>query len=419
MKMWSMDGSESFPAEFRDITNYVGGGDVYVCPCSGRRPLSLTDVDEWTDFILVSGLSEGDPSTAVQVFCPPQNHGGQGAHVLRVDGSVEWLSRKEFEALVGNLTLFFGLKDPLAATNRLLDVNINIPARLGITLESLFPAKATAKAVFEGKPVAEQVREIVSCSYYSRRRLSQVILKKGDAAVPALAELLNDGDKVAEVSGDILGQMDTQESRRALIRAYEKAEYGRERLLWALARHPHRDAEAVFIDALAAEQTNRWAIRCAAAALGNAGSQRAIPYLQTICDKPADWYQYYAALVALRKVRDGGLPASVESALQQLRGAGFDKDGARFDSEQAETILRDNMDIVLPDLVDMGLGGWASKGGSPLSAKPIALRLLKSAGDRVRPYLEIAARDDSSSWRTDRVTNLAHELSITLDLNGR
>jgi prepilin-type processing-associated H-X9-DG protein len=108
LKMYSMDG-ETFPPTFRELgTNYVGSFRIFVCPSSGNRPGSPSNVCDWTDYTYVSGLGEADPSACAFAFCSPENHSGSGANVVFLDGSVEWLDTSNFVALTSSPACFFG-----------------------------------------------------------------------------------------------------------------------------------------------------------------------------------------------------------------------------------------------------------------------------------------------------------------------
>ena len=85
------------------MTNYLHNPKVYICNKSGRTAGTLDGVDAWTDYALVAGLTENDPSVLPQAFCRPEHHNGDGANVLYLDGSVQWLTSGDFTALTNNL----------------------------------------------------------------------------------------------------------------------------------------------------------------------------------------------------------------------------------------------------------------------------------------------------------------------------
>jgi hypothetical protein len=81
---------------------------IYVCPATGHTPGSLGNVSVWTDYVYVGNLQGHDPAGAVLAYCPPPNHQGRCAVVVRLGGSVQALSPGEFAALTNTPEAFFG-----------------------------------------------------------------------------------------------------------------------------------------------------------------------------------------------------------------------------------------------------------------------------------------------------------------------
>ena len=84
------------------------------------------------------------------------------------------------------------------------------------------------------------------------------------------------------------------------------------------------------------------------------------------------------------------------------------------DLGEAKAILRENMDAVLPDLMDTYLGPWDSKTGPLSEAKPGIVALLKDAGERVKPYILIALRPGPGALENQEAVQLARELGIEI-----
>ncbi len=102
-KMYAIDHNEEFPPSFLVLTNHVSDARLFVCPGSDHKPGSLHTVDAWTDYVLVTNLSEQAPSGSVLAYCKPGNHRGQdgvtGINVVYVDGSISWVPAAEFSKL--------------------------------------------------------------------------------------------------------------------------------------------------------------------------------------------------------------------------------------------------------------------------------------------------------------------------------
>jgi prepilin-type processing-associated H-X9-DG protein len=107
-RMYSADHARAFPGLFGEMEPYVGSNAVTLFVCAsarrGERPLPrvVAEIDGCTDYRLVTGLTETSTPNAVLAFCPPENHRGDGANVLFVDGHVEWLDRDDFVAMTND-----------------------------------------------------------------------------------------------------------------------------------------------------------------------------------------------------------------------------------------------------------------------------------------------------------------------------
>lgn len=113
MVRFSMDCSESFPSYFQWLVpGYISNSCVFVCPASGHNVGSISNVNEWTDYVYVPGLKAYTPLSTVHAFCLPEYHDGKGAHVLRLDCSVRWYDAESFSRLTNTLSEDFGQNDP-------------------------------------------------------------------------------------------------------------------------------------------------------------------------------------------------------------------------------------------------------------------------------------------------------------------
>jgi prepilin-type processing-associated H-X9-DG protein len=102
---------DRFPPSLQTIFTTAPDPKWYICPASGHNPGDATQIDMWSDYVYVSGLNESDPPSCVLAFCPPENHKGEGANVLFVDGSVRWYSVEGFKKLTNDPYIFFGVND--------------------------------------------------------------------------------------------------------------------------------------------------------------------------------------------------------------------------------------------------------------------------------------------------------------------
>ena len=95
LKMYAGDHGEIYPEKLADIGKYLGfQPSLLRCFGSGNEPGTFETVDEWTDYVYISGLPESVHPSTVLMYCPAKNHKGKGGNVLFADGHVEWFNSK-------------------------------------------------------------------------------------------------------------------------------------------------------------------------------------------------------------------------------------------------------------------------------------------------------------------------------------
>jgi prepilin-type processing-associated H-X9-DG protein len=111
LHMYGPGQSASFPPSLQAMFLDSHIPSLYICPASGHHPGVTNHVELWTDYAYVSGLDDSAPTGCVLAFCPPENHQGEGANVLFVDGKVRWYSVEEFKKLTNDPFVFFGVNE--------------------------------------------------------------------------------------------------------------------------------------------------------------------------------------------------------------------------------------------------------------------------------------------------------------------
>ena len=83
---------------------------LFVCPNSGHGCGSMTNLNEWTDYIYLSGerLDEGYIAKTAIIICPPENHGGKFGHVTWGGGGTDRLLADKVQALIKDPTCMQG-----------------------------------------------------------------------------------------------------------------------------------------------------------------------------------------------------------------------------------------------------------------------------------------------------------------------
>ena len=100
VRYWNFDG-DSFPPSLASLADTNAPG-YFVCPCSGHAAGSMTNVEDWTDYIYLSGRHMDNTMLldVATLICPPENHGGQFGHVVWGGGWVERLPAEKIRALI-------------------------------------------------------------------------------------------------------------------------------------------------------------------------------------------------------------------------------------------------------------------------------------------------------------------------------
>ena len=107
--MYTMDSSEDYPRSLQDIYPYLQpDADRFICPAQRHRSGDPLNVQGWTDYAYITGRTASDFADTVLIFCPPANHGEEGAVVGTVDGAVSWCPIRQFIAMTNTPGFFYG-----------------------------------------------------------------------------------------------------------------------------------------------------------------------------------------------------------------------------------------------------------------------------------------------------------------------
>jgi hypothetical protein len=90
---------DKFPPSLASLsyfTNYA----LFVCPTTGHVPGTMSNVEEWTDYIYVSGGNQGTMCNVALLISPPENHGGKFGYVLWGYDYVVQLPTDQVRALI-------------------------------------------------------------------------------------------------------------------------------------------------------------------------------------------------------------------------------------------------------------------------------------------------------------------------------
>lgn len=104
--MYRNDNRDYLPPDLNSLNAYVGKGQVFRCPAAGSRSSGASV----SDYIYLGPLLSRErggrirnPSAAVLVYEPLENHDGTGMCVLCADGHTEWLEKARAEKLLAEI----------------------------------------------------------------------------------------------------------------------------------------------------------------------------------------------------------------------------------------------------------------------------------------------------------------------------
>jgi len=112
----------------RHDVNVLHIADSLVCPASGHKAGSLSNIEDWADYAYVSGLRETDSEGCVLAFCLPENHGGTGANIAFL-GHVQWYSSEAFQKLTNTPAHFYGTTNETQLADLKMRTKIIYPKR--------------------------------------------------------------------------------------------------------------------------------------------------------------------------------------------------------------------------------------------------------------------------------------------------
>lgn len=88
---YAADKDEKFPPGLGALyPDYIKDETVYDCPSSKNR-----GTPDKPDYDYVTGLVESAPQNEVIVYDMDGNHKNQGKNILRINGSIEWVSKAQ------------------------------------------------------------------------------------------------------------------------------------------------------------------------------------------------------------------------------------------------------------------------------------------------------------------------------------
>ena len=94
VRLYQLGNNEQYPPDLSSLstTNYAYASKLFICPSSGHKAGSISNVAEWTDYAFNFNVPSNAPPDSVIGYCRAENHKNEGGNVLFVDGHVEWFT---------------------------------------------------------------------------------------------------------------------------------------------------------------------------------------------------------------------------------------------------------------------------------------------------------------------------------------
>ncbi len=94
----------NYPSSLSCLSSNDTCSELLLCP-GVKEPQrgcarALADMDAYTDYIYVAGLTPASPPGIPIVICPPVNHDGKGGNILDTDHSQRWVPVPEIDKLI-------------------------------------------------------------------------------------------------------------------------------------------------------------------------------------------------------------------------------------------------------------------------------------------------------------------------------
>ena len=97
--MYSMDHDDKYPGKISEMDEIKSNPAIAVCPSSGTVVGDPATIDTWSDYTIIASKADASPDT-VHAYCRSENHKGEGANVLYIDGSVAWTKADELDGIL-------------------------------------------------------------------------------------------------------------------------------------------------------------------------------------------------------------------------------------------------------------------------------------------------------------------------------
>ena len=98
--IYAGDFDEVYPDSLKRLLDFGLDSSFLTCPAVGTPPAAGWDIDRWSGYTLVAGITTGADPNSILVYCPPENHNGRCGHIAFTDTHVETFEKDEFDTFL-------------------------------------------------------------------------------------------------------------------------------------------------------------------------------------------------------------------------------------------------------------------------------------------------------------------------------
>lgn len=110
--IYAGDFDEVYPDSLRRLVEFGISPSILTCPALKTQSGAVRDIDQWSGYRLVTGISRTSQPSSVFAYCPAENHDDRRAIVAFTDKHIETLRKDEFEMLLAEQGIVQASKEP-------------------------------------------------------------------------------------------------------------------------------------------------------------------------------------------------------------------------------------------------------------------------------------------------------------------
>lgn len=100
--LYARNNNGKFPTNWFSLAKQLNCNEkLFYCRSVLRKnyPETIDNVDQWSDYVIVPGLNTNDPPDTILAFELLGHHQDEGANLVAIDTSVQWVRPNEFKNL--------------------------------------------------------------------------------------------------------------------------------------------------------------------------------------------------------------------------------------------------------------------------------------------------------------------------------